>query len=252
MTFEEFLSNRELNDIPLYEGINIDIETKSVSFTDSHEDYVDTSLSNNPKNKIGVYSVFTRKESKDARVSDGNPLVYALKNINGWSISEEDKEALWGRITNILDKINKDFSVVITAPSSSSLVSLFANRVQLRYPTALIYDTCLLKRTKEEIFETMAPWSDYSDAEIQKISKAFSKMKYWFEAKHYPKELLSRLETDIVKINSDFKDGLNILNKDILIIDDVISSGFSLGSCANAINESYSPNSITNLVLFGK
>jgi hypothetical protein len=250
MTFQEYLNLKD--SIPLLEGIDIDTKNRVVKFTDDNENFVDTSLINNPTTNINTISVFKRKASNLASVSDGNPLVYALKGINAWTISAEDREKIWARVDNILNKLSTNIDVLILAPSTNSLVEVFADRIQERFPNALLLNKCLMKRTKEEVYEAMSPWFGFSEDEIDSINMAFETMQHWFEAKKLPKNILNKIDTNIVKYNPDFKGAEIIVDKDVLIVDDVMSSGTSLGSCARVLAESYSPKSITNLVMFSK
>lgn len=76
--------------------MGIDITVNGVvSFNPNHEKFVSTSVSFNPKLKnisvkgyrgnLLIYSVFTRMKSNDNR--DGNPLIYAMKGLKGYSIT---------------------------------------------------------------------------------------------------------------------------------------------------------------------
>ena len=88
---------RESFEEVLNEGIDFDVETKTVSFNPSHEENVDTSLENNPTKDeelipgIPVWSIFKRKRGNGG---DGNPLLYALKGENWTFKSETDRIAI--------------------------------------------------------------------------------------------------------------------------------------------------------------
>lgn len=247
MTFKEYRNVK--HSIPLFEGIEIDTNNKIVRFTDEHENYVDASLGNNPSDEDEYISVFQRKKT-DGVISDGNPLIYALKGLKAWGITKEDTELISNRIKEILNKIEDNFDILVLSPSSNSLVSVFAEDIKEKFPKAKVFNSCLSKRTKEEIQEIF-PFQNFSEQEMEKIDKAFSKMDYWFESKHFPKDLAKKMETNIVKIDDSFSEGLEILGKRVLVVDDVVFSGWGLSSCAKDISENYFPESVKGVVMFG-
>jgi phosphoribosylpyrophosphate synthetase len=231
------------------EGIEVDLNNKIVKFTDENEDYVDTSL-NNPSVSDKAISIFKRKKDITKLVSDGNPLVYALKGIKGWSIPQEDVNNLWERIDDVLNKIPNEFDVVVMPESNSGLVSLFAEHVSKRFNDLEILRECLLKRTLEEVIDDIN-WVDFNEDERNQITDAFKKMNIYFESKYFPKQLADRFEASIYKTSKDSK-ALNIMNKRVLMLDDVVSSGMTLSHCANVLKHEYFPKSITNIVLFSE
>lgn len=251
MRKDELLNEREFESY-IFEGIDVDIVQKSVSFNDTHEELVDTSL-NNPTVKtikgIKTIMLFKRKKSLNKELSDGNPLVYALKGIKGWSISKEDRKVIMDRVQKIIEKIDI-FDTIIVMPSSNPLVEEVGAMVHKIKGTKIL-DKCVFKREKEEILEEM-PWQNFTEKEKQKIWKAFDRMKGEnFESKYFPKDqsIIDRFEMNLFKSGDEFFYN-EIHNKNILIIDDTISTGFSLANCSKVIKESYFPKSITQLSLF--
>ena len=88
------------NDFDNYivEGLNIDVDNKTVSLTDKHNSGIDFSLVNNPvydkHNRYDVISIFKRTPLTDINNAqrDGNPFIYALKNKNGWKFNITSEE----------------------------------------------------------------------------------------------------------------------------------------------------------------
>lgn len=234
-----------LEDVPLYEGIEINLKSRTVKLTDENEDFVDTSIDNNPTTSSTAISIFKRKKSE----SDGNPLVYALKVQKGWTISDEDKEELFRRANKILDKIQLDIDLVIIPPSSSELNQVLGEMVAEKFKAETL-NYCLMKRTKEEVLDDV-DWSLFSDKETEQLSDAFSRMGVYFEAKKFPKEdsLKERFEAGIFKFNPECK-GKDVLKKNVLVVDDILSSGLTLSMCAKVIEEQFFPKSVHNLVMF--
>jgi len=251
MNLKEFLNKsinkkNKLYETYIFEGIDVDLNTKTVKFNDTHENLVDTSL-NNPTEKtidgIKTISIFKRKKSKDKLISDGNPLVYAMKNLKGWKISKNDEKLIFKRIQEIINKLGK-FDTIILVPSSNPLSYKFS-----KYINGNIIEKCLTKRTKDEILDDM-PWQNFTKDELKKIEDAFDKMDYWFESKHFPKDknIINKMEVNLFNMNKGLN--LEISNKNVLVVDDVISSGLSLSNCTKTIKECYMPKSIMQLSLF--
>ena len=107
-----------LNNKSLAEGIDIDPDSKTISYNPSHENNVDTSLEYNPtidKNifpNVNVWSIFKRKKGMRG---DGNPLVYALKGEREWQFkSIEDKNAIEKQFNLIAEKFATLYPIGVT------------------------------------------------------------------------------------------------------------------------------------------
>lgn len=247
--FKQYINESQFNEY-LFEGIDVDLRNKVVTFTDKHENYVDTSgnIFKKKINGIDTYMLFKRKYSNDL-TSDGNPLVHALKGNFGWKL--KNKRKLLKRIEDSLKKLPK-YDVIIMTPSSNPLMKEIS-----KFINAELIEGCLFKRTKDEVLAEM-DFSVFSEDEIQDLELAFSKMDTYFESKHFPKKILNKLSTAIFKIypgiskvNTENNNNANkIKDKNVLIIDDTISSGYSLSSCATIIKEQYFPKTITQFSLF--
>lgn len=246
LSFKEF----QLKGI-IVEGIDVDMINKVVKFNDSHENHVDTSLGNNPTTSGKATAVFKRKKDINRELPDGNPLLYAMKGMKGWSISTEDVNKIWYRIDQILDKINNEYDIVLIPGSNSSLVNTFSDHVASKFKNIEILHNCFLKRTVDEVIEDIN-WVDFTSEERDEVTDGFKKMKgNYFEAKYFPKHLAYKFEGSIFRTNPEIS-GSKLVNKRILVLDDVVSSGLSLSSCAKTIQEEYFPKSITNIVLFSE
>jgi hypothetical protein len=110
----------------LIEGVDIDLKNKIVSFSPTHEKNVDTSTILNPTetvvNGIPIISIFKRKRSEEF-AADGNPLIYALKGIDGWKFRnpQQDIIGLLRQFIRISEKIKSEYDTIITVPSSNPL-----------------------------------------------------------------------------------------------------------------------------------
>lgn len=233
------LLNEKLFNNYIFEGIDIDIKNKIVTFTDNHENYVDTSgkLTKKVIDDIETYMLFKRKKSNGI-ISDGSPLVHALKGNYGWKIA--NKEDILNRIKETIKGI-PDFDVIIIVPSSNPLMKDLA-----KYFKGKVIKNCLIKKTKEEVINEM-DFSVFTDDELEEIDNAFKKMDLYFESKYFPKKLFSKLSVSIYKAN---KITDKIIGKSVLIIDDTISSGYTLSSCSKVIKEQYFPKKVSQFSLF--
>lgn len=114
-------------------GIVVD-ENKHVTYDASTHHLVDSRPSNNPVTQspleFEVVSVFRRVKSH-SRTADGNPLIYALKSVNGYSIDLDSILAMMPDFHAILGKLPPAFAAdfVVPIPSGSSVSSMFARRV---------------------------------------------------------------------------------------------------------------------------
>lgn len=251
--FMSYLNESRFNEY-LFEGIDINLKMKTITFTDKHENYVDTSgkLFKKKIDGIDTYMLFKRKKDSGNLVSDGNPLVYALKNLNSWKLT--NKEDLMQRIEYSLKQLPKS-DIVVMVPSSNPLM-----REISKYITASgseLLESCLFKKTKEEVLSEM-DFSEFTDFELDEIDRGFDKMGTYFESKYFPKFLLDKLSVSIFKTHSNFSPkekknndlAIKIKDKNILIIDDTISTGFSLSSCSKIIKDQYFPKNVIQFSLF--
>lgn len=141
----------------LFEGIDFDNETLSVSYNPSHEENVDTSIENNPSKDdtivpgVSVWSIFKRKKGLRG---DGNPLIYALKGENGWHFrSEEDKNAIERQFDIIAEKFSTihPIGVTIIIPSGSELNEHIAGIIMSKSKNAEVIKGVICKLTTEEV-----------------------------------------------------------------------------------------------------
>lgn len=252
-SFIEYLNESRFNEY-LFEGIDINLKMKTVTFTDKHENYIDTSgkLFKKKIHGVDTYMLFKRKRDASNLVSDGNPLVYALKNLNSWKLT--NKEELMVRIQDSLKQLPKS-DIVIMVPSSNPLMKEISKFITSSGSELL--ESCLFKKTKEEVLSEM-DFSEFTDFELDEIDRGFDKMGTYFESKYFPKFLLDKLGLSIFKTHSNYSPkekknnelAIKIKDKNILIIDDTISSGFSLSSCTDIIKDQYFPKNVIQFSLF--
>lgn len=257
------------NDFDNYivEGLNIDVDNKTVSLTDAHNSGIDFSLVNNPvydkHNGYDVISIFKRTSLTDINNTqrDDNPFIYALKKKNGWkfNITSEEINKYIRRFLNVCKKINKKYDTIIITPSASELNEKFMKAISRQVDANNIINEYFVKLSKEEIVD-----DDLIDIErirhdygnsfnkvMSDIHRSFRRMKgETFEAKYVKKEYLKYIK--YIETNDDDDIRKYIDDKDILLLDDTISSGETVSQCINGILSNFIPKSITIITLLSK
>ena len=257
------------NDLDNYivEGLNIDVDNKTVSLTDAHNSGIDFSLVNNPVydtyNGYDVISIFKRTSLTDINNTqrDGNPFIYALKNKNGWkfNITSEEINKYIRRFLNVCKKISNKYDTIIITPSASELNEKFMKAISRQVNANNIINEYFVKLSKEEIVD-----DDLIDIErirhdygnsfnkvMSEIHRSFRRMKgETFEAKYVKKEYLKYIK--YIETNGDDNIRKYIDDKNILLLDDTISSGETVSQCINGILSNFMPKSITIITLLSK
>jgi len=248
----ELEKRNSLNDL-MFEGINIDDEKLIITY-DNNTKYLDTkNYVINNINGIKTFSLFKRKKYNSEKFSDSNPLIYALKGLKGWKINKKDKEQIYNDAKLIIDKINlPKIDSIIKVPSSNVLVRELQNLIIDKIKPKYVLEDCLVKRTIDEIIDEM-DFSTFTKQDSRKWNVAIKKMRkdgIYFQSKYMDKELLKKMEIILYKESINYF--YEIFDKNILIIDDVLSSGKSISDCSKIIKDSYSPKNIYQLTLFSK
>lgn len=270
------LIKEELREI-LKEGIDLDKPNLTVSFNPNHQNYVDTNDPWNPKpiyNYIDDYkiiSIFSRKLTKDKR--DGNPLIYALKGKD-WQFKHPkyDILALLRRFVAVTKELKEEFDTIITIPSSNSLNTEILHKIIriLKYDKS--FEDFFIKYTADEVYDDFidSNWlkRNYPDIKERKAmhSRIYSALEHMNDSKEFggndgifsykfikPVELRDAI-IQSMHIRDNYIDTLEygkyINDKNVLIIDDTVTTGNTLSDSAEAIKATYDPKSITFLTLF--
>ncbi|ENU0858525.1 phosphoribosyltransferase [Citrobacter amalonaticus] len=215
-------------------GINIS-NKKVITFCDSHEKYVNTSVNSNPSLSLLkqcsppllVHSIFKRVQSNDRR--DGNPLIYALKNIDNYSISNEELIKFKPNFVSVLDKLknNKKFKgdVILTLPSSSKVVQYFAKRVGRTLSLNVQYDA-FVKCTNGEVFDNfnhnIVRKQDENDVRGALYTLNKKNPDLPFQIKNIENSIRSYFQPFKLNQNNNYN------QYNIILIDDILSTGSSL------------------------
>lgn len=266
---KESFKKSYMNDFDNYivEGLNINVDNKTVSLTDNHNSGIDFSLVNNPvydkHNGYDVISIFKRTSLTDINNTrrDGNPFIYALKNKNGWkfNITTSEITKYIRRFLNICKKINNKYDTIIITPSASELNEKFMKAISRQVDANNIINEYFIKLSKEEVvdddlIDIERIRNDYGNSfnkVMSEIHRSFRRMKgETFEAKYVKKEYLKYIK--YIETNGDDDIRKYIDDKDILLLDDTISSGETVSQCINGILSNFIPKSITIITLLSK
>ena len=239
----------------IIEGIDIDYINKKVSINLNHENGLDTSIDFNPTlYKIGdidVVSIFKRKKYLK---SDGNPLLYALKGLNDWRLENFDVKLLLKQFIRISEKIDPVYDTIIKVPSSNDLNNIFMDRLNKILKCSNEIEFGLHKLDAEVVWDNGVDFTNMSKNESDNMTSSFERMSVCFSFKYIPTNLRKYIKK-IYKDNwigdeLDVADKIN--GKNVLILDDTISSGTTISLFTNDIIEMYDPKKITVITLFSK
>lgn len=273
-SLREYIREANIKDEPdtIVEGIDIDKRNKTVKLTMNHDKGVDFDIVNNPviskfKSLSGksydCISIFKRTSISNSKYEtdlDGNPFIYALKEKRGWTfdISKKEIKEYLMKFVRICDKSNpNEFDTILCVPSSSELnkrfMESFADILKIKnslidrfYKISLdeIYDYDYIDRE-----QLKKDFGDQWEQKFDEIDEALLKMKGdYFEAKSFPKHLLKYIH--YIDARSGYRDLID--NKNIIIIDDIMSTGVTLSNCVDAIEKMFIPKSITIVTLLSR
>lgn len=263
---------------PLFEGIDYNTFNNTVKFTDEHEDNVDTSLKNNPSfttqivDGVNVWSLFKRKQSPYGYIEklDGNPVLNALKGIDGWRfVSNSNRKLFIDRLERILDNFVSKYKVGLTVvvPSGGPINGLLASMVQKKAPEARIIDDVMRKLSVDEVWSDLSrldspfrkvfgkdkvQWRQTSLEMISAMEKMEKERDGYFTYHLTPRKYRNAITKTLEKNDSTCAKYVSLFNgQNILILDDNISRANTIKNACEIIKD-FEPASITVLTMFSK
>ncbi|WP_411705393.1 phosphoribosyltransferase [Edaphovirga cremea] len=241
-------------------GFEIDVLTKTVTVNHSHNNYANTAINGNPDIKhfdgLKVTSIFKRTKGRRDKNTpgDNNPMLYALKNMQGLKTTFRSICLLWGSYDQLVRLLLQRtvYDCIIPLPSSSPIAGLIAKNINKRQPKSSRYFNALKKISAERVLFTI------SDLRIISSEKATLRQDVKrFIAHHGRKadfQMKSIIRPKLRKhINPIVWGEINISPPpiNILLIDDMVTSGASLLSARDALLIHYPGIYIECLTLFG-
>lgn len=257
------------NDNYIIEGIELNYDNKTVKLNDSTEGVdFEGPIYWETKDKIDVISIFRRTPLNDKYdKNDGNPFIYALKNKYNWSFDITDREIrkYCRKFVENCQKLNRKFDTVIMIPSKSKLNERFMDEIS-NFVNAdneledVFYKVSMTYEDVDDLIDFDLLKKDYKDNSeymiaLRAIRRALSEQNdieghNEFEAKLFPKEYLRYVKFLQSFRRKDYVD--KISGKDIIILDDIYSSGETISKAVEAIKQNYEPKSITVVTLLSK
>lgn len=281
------------------DGIAIDKNRGVVKYLDEPADSqskVDLSVENNPHEPevrnlkveietnngveiriipVTFYSIFRRFRDEDERVkeSDANPLIYALKNERGWSISRSDRNKIMAILKKVAVKFKREFNgnVTIVMPSSKGLNDAFAKCMQEVAPNTKLITKMLSKRKAMEIYENVekigkSPFQEYYknkkggvDEALQRLFDLCDDMSKRGEGNFTFHDIPSTggmrdlITKTLMYTDRSFAQYAEAINgKDILLLDDSLYHGNTIRDAVELIESVFKPKSYTALTMFSR
>lgn len=224
-------------------GINISA-TNFVAFDDTHQRRVNTSLDANPTvqmlDDIRVHHIFQRNNDGDLN-RDGNPLVKAMKGMDGFRIMPIYRTQFMTRARLIVEGFAGDLEVdaVLPMPSSYGFSREVAELLSDVTGKELIEPSFLRKRT---IGEMLAQYDGNVPDDLNKKRRDLFKHQLGVWQGAAPGQLVSMKRID-PKIRSCFQplclteDVPDLGDRRILIVDDLLATGSSIVGVASLLRD---------------
>lgn len=245
-------------------GFNVDTKNRVVSVDHSHHNYCDTSTNGNPVTEqladgLLVTSIFKRTKGRRDRdiPGDNSPMLYALKGLHDLKTNFTAIKALERNYKHILNSFIQTgflWDCLMPLPSSSNLTKLFAKSVCKQTRTGMCYNSALKKITAAAVLESIPQLTQISSPDRTKLRSSVRKfIRYHSDDTEF--QMKSITPVNLRKhINPIMWGGLPFgasPPNNILLVDDMITSGTSLLSASTVIRQHYPFANIQALTLFG-
>lgn len=270
--YERFDQEKEVAEsLSIIEGIDIDMNRKTVKFNPNHIYGIDTSTSRKLKvdnvEGIDVISIFNRTDNPFSQV-DGNPLIYALKGEGGWRFlnSKKDIIGLLKQFIRLSEKIEETYDTIFTIPSSNVLNTKFLHRLNKIIQAENKVEELFFKLSSDEVWENHIDWKKLnklfpyrSQMDLQKqMNTYFSRMKKENKGYFTYHQIKDKDFRDCIKNGFGYRKERVIEyskffnGKDVLILDDTLRSGKSISEITKMVLDIYIPKSVTVVTLFSR
>lgn len=243
-------------------GFNVNNETKLVTVDHSHNNYSVTTTEGNPTTKIfnglSVISILQRtkgKRSKDA-LGDNSPMLYAFKGIGDLSTTYSSIASLLPNCFEILDQVidnsNVVWDCVIPMPSSHNIANILSKRVIRRSSASRLEYSALKKISASDAKLQIQSLSIKSKdkTRLNGYINRFAKKSSWGHDFQMKSIQIPKLRQHINPLTLDSFSN-NTPPRNILLIDDMVTSGRTLACAELAIKARYPMTNISALTLLG-
>lgn len=198
------------------------------------------------------YSIFKRFQTRRSRgkhLGDNCPILYALKTLQGLSVSKDTRNSFFAYVEKCIKyhfKDNFPFDVLIVMPSKHDIGTTIANIISQNYKVHVITNYFSKNTPREalnEINKMDIPVSikDSLKASIDRDMHNLSLKNIHTKYRKYVPILVTK------------NTWVPVLSEKVLLIDDIVSSGSTLKLARDLILQ-HSPQlkTVESLVLFGK
>lgn len=238
--------------------MGIDVENSEIFYNNKHKEGLNTSVKTNPQRshffvqchlqqKIVVQSIFQRNYLHNE--NDGNPFIYALKGKKGYKISRKELCKFIPEFTNILNKAmkNKQNVYLVPVPSSHKISQILARRAAKIHNQSFVADI-FAKKTNGEVALDLSQMV-FSEQIKKDAIKLLADLKRSKNAMFAMKDVKnSKLREFINPIKLCNQNELNH-QAEIILVDDLISSGATLVAAYHELRKNGMKNKITGLCL---
>lgn len=218
-------------------GLNIHDDHR-VEFDDTHQDRVDTSLEKNmtftrADGRV-CHFVYWRKQSNSGEQGDGNPLIYALKEMKGYRIDPACKDLFMSRAQEIVlkDRGNLSADLIVPVPSSYSFCREFSTNLGRWLGLPVVQSDFIGKKSVSQVLSenAFAP---------PVIKKPYVRAMYKAQLKAWSR-LPPNTQVTMKKIDKKIRPYFNHLmisnadeaavvqGRSVLVVDDLMASGTSM------------------------
>ena len=206
-----------------------------------HNDGLDMSLSGNPTvmgvKGLQVFSLFRRRRLS-TNEADGNPLIYALKNLKQFRINEENIAIMWDTAEKVFANWACPWTPtgVISIPSRHSASSDLAAKISEWMGIDHISESMICKKTIKEVLIDAERLKESGGVPQQDL-KAFKKQLGRLSTAPSGK-IFQMKEIKDVSVRNYFEpwkatgEAGKATQHELLLVDDLIGSGASLMTCA--------------------
>lgn len=251
----------------IFEGIVPNFVKKTVKLTMDNNfgvDFSEKKYLKYKRNGLTVYSIFKRTElpgyGSKTRNDDGNPFIWALKQIDGWSFdfSDDDAKKYIRRFLEVCHSIDKKYDVIVMAPSKNKVNERFMDIIYgIVGADKKIKDYFLKVETSDIMYNLDTELinkdfsNEYSKEALEKeMLRKLRTMGKFFEAKKFNKDYLKYIKS-IVTVSGDYSvsDSSKLFkDKNVLVLDDVFASGKTVSDCVKCIND-FEPKKVDVITL---
>lgn len=279
-----------IHESDMFEGIDL-LPGRKVAYNPKHSQYVDTReqtmlpierkikirvLNTDRESTYPVISIFGRNSNDNNTRNDGNPLVYALKEENGWSFrSRNDKNLIIAQATKVAKNLfsRHHIDTIVFTPSTNDLNKQIRDIVEQACPQAtMLPNTLFNKKKTKDVFNWLdydwiryilghyyvktrgwkrddPRWDDFIDEQKELMSQYADSMGDTFTYHKLPMEYRKAIPQS-AEVGDICEYDVMLNDMDVAIIDDTLTTGKTLSDISELILKSYAPKSITFITMF--